>query len=153
MNKFTAPVLGLLLAMTAINSWDTIGKWWAGSGPAIEWRSVDVLTQVVNPGGKLEMVYTAIIHRHCPSEIRGFVVAGDGSVPIRFPPVSGGYTPASEDPVRVRISLIMPKEADPGLGQLQSGDHVYRTVTTRFCPGGVETDNDVPDAKFYLEVP
>lgn len=153
MHKLTPPLLGLVLAMTAISSGDVLSKWWAGTGPAVEWRGIEVLSQTVHPGGKLVMTYTAVINRQCPSELRGFLVAEDGTVPVRFPPVSGGYTEASPDPVQVRVSLTIPEKSDPGLTPLQSGDYVYRTVSTRFCPNGVEMDNDVPDAKFYLEVP
>lgn len=153
MHKLTPPLLGLVLALTAISSGDVLSKWWAGTGPAVEWRGVEVLTKTVHPGGTLSMVYTAVINRQCPAELRGFVVAEDGTVPIRLPPVSGGYTEVSPDPVRVRVSLTMPAKEDAGLARLQSGDYVYRAVSTRFCPNGVEVDNDVPDVKFYMEVP
>ncbi len=153
MSKLAPPAIALTLFLVALNSADVINKWWSGWGPAVEWQGVEVETKVVHPGGILAMVYTAVINRQCPAEVRGFVVAEDGTVPIRLPPVSGGYTEVSPDPVRVRVSLTMPAKEDAGLARLQSGDYVYRTVSTRFCPNGVEVDNDVPDVKFYMEVP
>lgn len=147
------PVLGVILAMAAISSTDVLRKWWEGAGPTVEWQGVEVLTRTVRPGGKLEMVYTAMIHRQCPSDLRGFIVAEDGTVPIRFPVVAGGYTEPTDDPVQIRVSITMPHQADPGLSPLQSGKHIYRTLATRYCPQGTETDSAVPDVEFYLEVP
>lgn len=153
MNKLAPPMIGVILAMATISSADVIKKWWSGYGPAVKWQGVDVVSKIVHPGGTIEVVYTALIQRQCPSELRGFVVAPDGTVPVRFPPVSGGYTEPTDEPVNIRVSITMPARADTGLSKLSSGEHVYRTVATRFCPEGVEVDNDVPDAKFYLEVP
>lgn len=153
LHSWGPPAMALLLALVTINSFDVIHKWWAGAGPAVEWDGVEVLTRTVQPGGKLEMIYTATIHRQCPAELRGFIGAPDGTVPIRFPIVAGGYTIPAEEPVQIRVSITLPHQADPGLGPLQSGPHVYRTLATRYCPGGTETDSAVPDAEFYLEVP
>lgn len=151
--KFLPPFAALLLAMAAINSADVLSKWWAGSGPAVEWQGVEVLTKTVRPGGQIEMIYTARIHRQCPAELRGFIVAHDGTVPVRYPVVSGGYTEPSPDPVKIRVSITMPLRADLGLSPLRSGNYVYRTLATRYCPSGVETDSAVPDVPFFLEVP
>jgi hypothetical protein len=153
MNKLAPPAIASILFLVALNSADVLTKWWVGMGPAVKWQGVDVVSKIVHPGGTIEVVYTAMIQRQCPSELRGFVVAPDGTVPVRFPPVSGGYTPPNEEPVNIRVSVTMPKASDSGLSKLQSGEHVYRTVATRFCQNGVEVDNDVPDAKFFLEVP
>ncbi|MEY5061107.1 MAG: hypothetical protein RIS45_1028 [Planctomycetota bacterium] len=152
-SKIFPPLIALALALVAINSADVVRKWWEGSGPAIEWHGVEVLTHTVRPGGKLEIVYTATIHRQCQADLRSFVVAPDETVPIRFPVVSGGYAQPSPDPVRIKVSITIPLQSDPGLSPLQSGAHTYRTVATRYCPQGVETDNKIPDAKFAMEVP
>jgi hypothetical protein len=153
MDRYAPPLAALVLALLAINSADVLHKWWHGAGPAIEWHGVKILTEVVQPGGQIEMIYSATIHRQCPSEIRGFVMAPDGTVPVRFPVVAGGYTEPSEEPVQIRVSITMPLRADPGLSPLRSGNHIYRTMVTRYCPAGVETDNAVPDIPFTLQVP
>jgi hypothetical protein len=89
--------------------------------PAVSWDSVKVITPIVEPGGILYMVYTATVNKQCPSDLRGFLVAEDGTVPVRFPPVSGGYTKPSDDPVEIRVSITIPKKADNGLAPLHSG--------------------------------
>lgn len=152
MVRATPALLGLLLAMVTLTSWDTVSRWWAGLGPAIEWQGVEVLTKLVRPGDQIEMIYTARIHRQCPSDLRGFIVAHDGTVPVRYPVVSGGYTEPSEDPVRIRVSITVPLRSDPGLSPMHSGQHVYRMIATRYCPSGIEIDNAVPDVPFLLEV-
>lgn len=154
MDRFLPPVLAILLALVALNSADTIRKWWVGAGPAVQWQGVEVMTQTVKPGGQIEAVYSAIIRRQCPSEVRGFVVdASNGTVPVRFPVVWGGYVMPDPEPVKIRVSITMPRSSDPGLAPLRAGKHVYRTLVTRYCPTGVEADNLVPDVPFFLEVP
>lgn len=153
MSKIMPPLVALGLAMLAVNSSDVISKWWHGYGPAVEWLGVEVLSERVRPGGAIDIVYTAIVHRQCPADLRGFIVAEDGSVPVRFPTISGGYARPSEEPVKIRVSIAMPFHSDNGLTPLNSGPHIYRTLATRYCPNGVEYDNAVPDAKFLLEVP
>lgn len=119
---------------------------------AITWHGVEVITKAVKPGGELELIYSATINKQCPSDLRGFFVAPDGSVPIRMPPVAGGYARPSDDPVEIRVRLAVPEKSDPGLAPLVSGEYTYRATATRYCPDGVEDDNDIPEAKFQLEV-
>lgn len=149
---YLPPIAALVLAMMAINSADVIRKWWEGKTPAVEWRGVEVITKEVKPGGQIEAIYTAVVHRQCPSDIRGFILDSDGSVPVRFPVLWGGYTEPSDKPIKVRVSVTMPRHADAGLEELKSGPHIYRTLVTRYCPHGTETDNKMPDVPFYLEV-
>jgi hypothetical protein len=119
---------------------------------AIEWHGVEVVTEVVKPGGTLELVYSATINKQCPSDLRGFFVAEDGTVPVRFPTVAGGYARPSVEPVEIRVKLAVPEKADPGLAPFVSGEYTYRAVATRYCPDGVEDDAGIPDATFQLEV-
>jgi hypothetical protein len=122
-------------------------------GPAVSWHGVTVTTPVVAPGSVLGIVYRATINRACPSDIRGFLVAPDGTVPVRFPTVFGGYTLPADGPVDIKVSILIPQRADVGLAPLGDGDYVYRVLVTRYCPAGVEHDHFVPDARFTLRVP
>ena len=151
-SKIFPPIVAVIMAMIAINSADVIHRWWEGTGPAIEWRGVEVITTTVQPGGQLEMIYTAVVHRQCPADLRGFIIAPDGTVPVRFPIVSGGYAMPSDEPIRIRVSIAIPHRSDLGLAALKTGPHIYRTMATRYCPAGAETDVAIPDVPFHLEV-
>jgi hypothetical protein len=120
---------------------------------AVEWHGVEVISKVVRPGDNLELTYSATINKQCPSDLRAFIVAEDGTVPVRYPTVAGGYTRPSVEPVEIKVRVKVPPHADPGLADFISGEYVYRTTATRYCPDGVEIDNDIPDAPFRLEVP
>lgn len=119
---------------------------------AIEWHGVEVISKVIRPGDHLDLVYSATINKQCPSDLRAFIVAPDGTVPVRLPTVAGGYARPSAAPVEIRVKLPVPRTADPGLAPLVSGEHIYRATATRYCPDGVEDDNAIPDARFMLEV-
>jgi hypothetical protein len=151
--KFLPPVLGFMLAMALIQMSPSILNWWHARGQAIDWLGVKVLTPVVRPGGILRITYTAVVHRQCPSDLRTFIVAPNGALPVRFPTVRGGYTPPSDGPVDILVEVQIPTSADPGLAPFTSGPHVYRTVATRYCAHGFEDDVAIPDARFLLEVP
>lgn len=144
--------LALILFMVALNGVEQVMRWMDRSVPAIEWQGVEVLTQTVRPGGELSVIYTARINKSCPADLRGFLIAPDGSAPVRFPVVAGGYAKPSDDPVMIRVSITIPRQADRGLHQFQNGNHIYRTMATRYCPEGVEEDASVPDVPFMLEV-
>jgi hypothetical protein len=120
---------------------------------AIDWHGVETITKTVRPGDMLEIVYGATINKQCPSDLRGFLVAPDGTVPVRYPVVAGGYSRPSDGPVEIRVKVKVPETADPSLAPFQSGEYIYRTLATRYCPDGVEEDHEVPDARFNLEVP
>lgn len=120
---------------------------------AIDWKGVEVITPKIAPGDTLELVYWATINKQCPSDIRGFLIADDGSVPVRFPTVAGGYAKPDDDELSIRVNIAIPKKSDSGLAPLKTGRYIYRSVSTRYCPNGIEDDNATPDAEFYLEVP
>ncbi len=151
-SKVMPPVIALLLAMAAINSADVIHKWWDSRGPAITWHGVTATPKTVRPGDSLDVIYTATVHRQCPSDIRGFIFAPDGTVPVRFPVVSGGYSRPAESRTEIRVRVVIPDRSDPGLAPLRSGPHIYRNLVTRYCPSGIEIDAAVPDVPFNLEV-
>ena len=146
---FMLAVLFLFVILPAFDSVTRIVKMFK---PAISWQGVRVLTPKVQPGGILYMVYTATINEQCPADIRGFLIASDGTVPVRFPSVTGGYAKPNDDAVEIRVSIQIPKRADSGLASLTTGDYVYRSIATRYCPDGIEDDNAIPDARFVLEV-
>ena len=118
----------------------------------VDWHGVETITRVIKPGETLEIIYLATINKQCPSDIRGFIVAPDGSVPIRFPTVAGGYTRPSNGPVEIRVRIPIPRQSDGGLEPLKSGEYIYRSTVTRYCPDGVEDDNSIPDAPFTLNI-
>lgn len=152
-SKLMPPILGFMLAIAAIQMSPSLWGWWNSTGAAIEWVGVTVHTPVVKPGETLRITYRAIVHRSCPADLRGFVIAPDGTFPVRFPTVRGGYTQPSESETDIPVSIPIPPMADPGLEPLRSGPHIYRTVATRYCPYGFEEDYQIPDARFQLEVP
>jgi hypothetical protein len=145
-------LLALVIVMVAASLIDLVRREIETSRPAIEWHGVRVLTETVRPGGTLEMIYSATVHRTCPADVRGFLVAEDGSAPVRFPTLSGGYSLPSDGPTDIRVAVRIPPAADPGLKPLETGRHVYRTVATRYCSQGVEQDTAIPDAPFMLLV-
>lgn len=149
---FLPAVLAIVLFVAFLNGVGQIGDWVDRRTPAISWQGVETMTQTVSPGGVLTVEYTATINKQCPSDLRSFIEAPDGTVPIRFPVVAGGYAKPTEEPRKIRVSVTIPGAEDSGLAPLRSGVHTYRTVATRYCPEGVEEDTSVPDAKFHLEV-
>lgn len=138
--------------MVTINSGEQVRKWWGDSTPAITWHGVEVISGTVKPGDVLTLVYTATINKQCPSDLRGFLVAPDGTVPVRLPITNGGYSRPSDGPINIRVSILIPKTSDPGLAPLVSGIYTYRAVATRYCPDGVEEDSTIPDALVDLQV-
>jgi hypothetical protein len=145
-------LLALLVVLSVAPFIESIIRFESRTKSAIEWHSVDTVTKKIKPGDILEIVYSATINKQCPSDLRGFVVAPDGTVPIRFPTLSGGYAKASDGPTNIRVKIPIPEKADIGLAPLKTGEYAYRTLATRYCPDGVEDDAHIPDAKFTLEV-
>ena len=145
--------LALIVFLTTLPFVESVWRFIESGRRAIDWHGVEVLTTTVRPGEPLDLVYTASINKQCPSDIHRFIVAPDGSVPIRFPTISGGYTRPSKGPVQIKVRVEVPTTSDKGLAPLVDGPHIYRTLVTRYCKDGVEEDNSVPDAKFTLEVP
>jgi hypothetical protein len=144
-----AALVVMVMALSGERLWSRLG--W--QSPAIEWQGVEVLTPTVRPGGILTMVYTARVNRQCPSDLRGFIIDGNGATPVRFPVVIGGYTRPSDEPVKIRVSIMVPLRSDAGLAPYHPGPHIYRTTAMRYCPEGFEADVRIPDAPFTLEVP
>lgn len=144
--------LALTVVLVTLPFFESVFRLYNKTISAVEWHGVEVITKVVKPGGNLELLYSATINKQCPSDLRGFIVASDGTVPVRFPTVAGGYARPSAEPVEIRVKLQVPETSDPGLAPLQTGEYIYRTTSTRYCPDGVEYDNGIPDAKFSMEV-
>lgn len=124
-----------------------------GREPAIEWTGVKVETPEVRLGGTLQLTYGLKVNRQCPSDLRGFIVAADGSVPVRLPPLAGGYTKPSDNAVETHVRVAIPMFSDPGLAPLVPGEYTLRTLATRFCPDGIEDDSNIPDAPFRIVGP
>jgi hypothetical protein len=151
--RHTIPaLLACLVFFTTLPFVESVLRFNSRAQAAITWRGVEVISKTLKPGEILELVYTLTVNKQCPSDLRAFIVAPDGTVPIRFPTIAGGYARPSEVPTHVRVKIPISKEADPGLAPLTSGLHIYRVTATRYCPDGVEQDNNIPDAKFQLEV-
>lgn len=144
--------VALILFMVALPIVEKVFNWYFKSFPAIEWVSGKALTPTVEPGGELRIVYTAVVNKSCPADIRSFIIGPDGTVPVRMPIVSGGYTKPSDDVREIKVSIKIPEHSDPGLSDFITGPYIYRTMITRYCPDGVEQDTEVPDVKFFMEV-
>ena len=144
----------LLLALIFfMGTWpfvESVSRFWTSHTSAIEWQGVRVETPVVAPGGVLSLVYRAKINKQCPSDLRGFLIEEDGSVPVRLPIIAGGYRPPNDDFVEIRVKIQVPTNSDPGLAPLTDGKYTYRATATRYCPDGVELDTAIPDAPFTI---
>ena len=151
-NALPMVLAGILFVMT-LNSIDQVDRWFERQMPAITWHSVEVKTPVVRPGEELALIYRATVNKTCAADLRGFIDAPDGSVPIRFPITKGGYAKPAPEPQEIPVRILIPPTSDPGLASLKSGPHAYRTNVTRYCPEGTEEDASVPSAHFMLEVP
>lgn len=147
-----AAILALICFFTALPFFEAIFRRVDQQTSAIEWHGVHVVTKTVKPGGFLEIVYGATINKQCPADLRGFLVAEDGTVPVRYSVLAGGYARPSDGPIEIRVKIKIPETADPGLAPLHAGEYIYRVLATRYCPDGVEEDSRVPDARFNLEV-
>jgi hypothetical protein len=149
---FIPALLALVVFFSALPFIESIMRLRSIAQEAITWHGVEVITKTVKPGDILELVYTLTVNKQCPADLRGFIIAPDDSVPVRFPTIVGGYARPSEAQSQVRVRIPIPKTSDPGLAPLTSGEYTYRTMATRYCHDGVENDNAIPDAKFSLEV-
>lgn len=145
--------LALLIVMVGINTIRTVSYWWRELTPPITWGPVRLVTPTVRPGGELKMIFTHTINRQCPADLRRFLVAPDGSVPVRYPTIAGGYTKPTDGPVDTLVSLIIPTQSDNGLQPLHSGKYIYRAMAIRFCPEGIQEDRNIPDVPFDLVAP
>jgi hypothetical protein len=149
---FIPALLALVVFFSALPFIESIMRLRSTAQEAITWHGVEVITKTVKPGDVLELVYMLTVNKQCPADLRGFIVAPDGSVPIRLPTIVGGYARPSNDQSQVRVRIPIPKTSDPGLAPLTSGKYTYRTMATRYCHDGVENDNAIPDAQFNLDV-
>jgi len=141
------------LVLVAVNSVRVISDWSRTFTPAITWHGVDVLTPQVSPGGELRIVYRMTVNKSCPADVRGFMVAPDGSVPIRFPLTTGGYTKPTGGPVDALVNIIVPMKSSSTFLPIVPGRYIYRAIVTRYCPEGVEDDLMVPEAPFEMVIP
>lgn len=145
-------ILAVLVIFTTFPFIESVLRIYSRNIAAVQWHSVEVITKQVRPGDNLELLYSATIQKQCPSDLRGFIVAADGSVPIHFSTVAGGYARPSDAPVESRVKIKLPEHSDPGLAPLESGEYTYRANATRYCPDGIEFDNAIPDATFSMAV-
>jgi hypothetical protein len=152
MQHGVAAMLALIAFFTSLPFIETVLRGVDRQTSAIEWHGVEVVTKTVRPGDFLEIVYSATVNKQCPADLRGFLVADDGTVPVRYPVVAGGYSRPSDGPVEIRVKIKIPETADPGLAPLHDGEYIYRTLAARYCPGGVEEDGGIPDVRFNLKV-
>lgn len=147
-----AAALALIAFFTALPFIQAVWKLTDDAQPAIEWHGVETVTKTVRPGDILEIVYGATINKQCPADLRSFLVSEDGAVPVRYPIVAGGYSKPSDEPLSIRVKVVVPKMSDPGLAPLKTGEYFYRTIATRYCPEGIQEDTSIPEARFNLKV-
>lgn len=144
---------GIVLAFTLI----TVGNWgymrYDASIPAVEWDNVEVVTPVVKKGGELHLVYTSKVNKQCTADFIHFLIGpGDSEAsPVRFPTVAGGYRkPTNGKYEKVSVTINIPLVADPPLANFPPGKYKYRSLATRYCDGGTQIDDKIPDAEFEL---
>ena len=142
--------MALIAVLAGIPAVQQLYDWHNEWTTPIEWKDVKVLTPVIRAGDELSLQYTAKVNRTCPADLRGFLIYEDGSSPVRFPVVTGGYRKPTDDFISFNVHISIPKTADVGLGNLLPGKYVYRSLVTRYCPEGQVEDAGVPDAKFEI---
>lgn len=145
-------VMAAMFVFTIIPFVDSVMRIYYHQMNAVDWHGVEVITKEVRPGADLEMIYSAVINKQCPSDLRGFLIAPDGTVPVRFPTVIGGYARPTPDPVEIKVKIRIPEHADAGLAPLKDGEYTYRAIATRYCAEGIEYDNKIPDANFEMVI-
>ena len=148
-------VLALIVVFVTVPFIESTLRIYKSQTTAIDWYGVKVNNpnNTVKLGDILSITYKAKINKQCPSDLRGFLVfEEDHTVPVRFPTLAGGYAKPSEGPTDINVKIPMPLISDAGLVPLKSGEYIYRTIATRYCPEGVEEDIKIPDAHFNLEV-
>lgn len=153
-SHFIPAALALIAVFAAVPFIESSVRIYRSHEPAITWYSARVNNQGnVKPGDALSITYRARINKQCPSDLRGFLVfEDDQTVPVRYPTLSGGYAKPSKNVTEINVKVPIPVSSDAGLLPMKSGEYIYRTIVTRYCPEGVEEDTKVPDAHFHLEV-
>jgi hypothetical protein len=150
---FFPAIIAAIVVFTLLPFVESIIRINKAAQAAVEWHSGKAITTEVSPGGVLEIIYKATVHKQCPSDVRGFLIAPDGSVPVRLPTVFGGYTRATGEPSDIKVTILIPPAPDPGRAPYIEGDYLYRTLVTRYCAEGVEDDIYVPDVPFRMRLP
>lgn len=143
-------LLAIIVFCVSLPFYESAARLFRTHTRAVEWDGVRVITPTVGPGGVLELAYRAKINKQCPSDLQGFLIEEDGSVPVRLPLVAGGYRPPGDDFEEIRVKIQVPFTSDPGLAPLRAGKYTYRAIATRYCTEGVEQDREIPDATFIF---
>jgi hypothetical protein len=152
-DHFVPALLAVIVFFVTLPFVETVMRYYTRLVPPIDWHSVKVISKSVSPGDELELIYIATVNKQCPSELRSFLIAEDGSAPVRFPPRLGGYTsPSMGKPVDIPVKVLIPQSGEFVVGKLTSGKYTYRTIGLRYCPDGMVQDVKIPDATFYLNV-
>lgn len=128
-----------------------VEKAFAKTEPAIEWLSGRAITSEVKIGGVLEIEYTALIRKQCPSDIRSFLLNETADIAAyRFPDQAGGYRKPSREIQAWRVKIRV-DDPPPGSGfpHLEPGDYTYRATVIRYCDR-IELDSMIPDVAFKL---
>jgi hypothetical protein len=150
LQHFIAATLALIVFMVSLPFVDSVLRYTADGGPAIEWQSALALTPVVRPGNTFEFEYTRQHHHQCPADLRRFILDGKGDIAVRFPLIPGGARVAEDTFKTVRSSVIIPARKDNGEPWVP-GAYTYRMTAVRFCDDRIEYDTNVPDISFFLK--
>lgn len=140
-----------ILKIAEQSATNAVERAFAKSEPAIDWRGAKAVTPEVKIGGTLEVQYTALIRKQCPSDLRSFLLnEKTDAAAYRFPDQAGGYRRVSLDPQTwtVKIAVNDPP-AGSGFPPLEPGDYTYRTTAIRYCDR-IELDSMIPDVAFKL---
>ena len=130
---------------------NAVERAFAKSEPAIDWRSAKAITPEVKIGETLEVQYTALIRKQCPSDLRSFLLDNKtDAASYRFPDQAGGYRRVSLDPQTWTVKIVInDPPAGSGFPPLQPGDYTYRATAIRYCDR-IELDSMIPDVAFKL---
>lgn len=144
----TAVILTFVLVNVGQFGYD---KWYE-SQPPIEWIGAEAITKVVKKGDIFRAKYKAIVYKQCPADLTHFLVAPDGTSPVRFDDTRGGYRiPTDGKETEINFSIQIPIKAFDPLVPYPPGVYTYRVIAKRYCGMEPYLDNGIPDVKFKLE--
>lgn len=149
-NGVSMSLLALFAIVFATQMWLIVKDRFKTS--AMVWHGVKVLTPEVRVGGELVLEYSATVNEQCPAELRSFLRGSDGSVVSRWV-TAGGYTPVSAGRRTIIVRIKVDDDLTKQFPALKNGPHTYEVTAIRFCPGGLEIDNLIPQARFTVVAP
>jgi hypothetical protein len=110
-----------------------------------------VVNPIVGPDDTVVFSMRARRQYACISLIAAFWIAEDGRAVVRFPPLTGGYTPVNMDGYEVPVEVPAPAINSLTGQPLEPGIYIYRSMNVPLCPDLLPTES--PEARVCLVVP